>query len=90
MNNGWKFLKKLWCCVGGGNITAANLHFRLSWYNRIIKSTIEELMGKVLNYKSVAKELPHPRNSSRQKKLIFFVRFTFKCFEPRAYLVCRV
>ena len=19
MNKGWKFLKKLWCCVGGGN-----------------------------------------------------------------------
>jgi len=24
MNKGWKFLKKLWCCVGGGNWRRAN------------------------------------------------------------------
>jgi len=37
LNKGGKSLKKLWCFVGGGNqVTVANLHFQLSWYNQII------------------------------------------------------
>ena len=58
----------------------------------IIIDYLITLKGEKLKYKSVAKEISKPPEVQWASKFTVFVRFTFsyKCSEPRPYLVCHV
>ena len=76
MNKGWKFLKKLWCCVGGGNKVI--WLYQLSWKRKL--TTVMSYKADVSSVSPLSERIWNANQITLRSHCMFYGERT--CEEP--------